>query len=104
MGFRQFSPYILTLEEKANAVRACEMLCIGQKLRQRRTGPRGNRVIGFRNDVFYPLIADGYRKLHALGRGLEEIAFFGGSLEQGHAGPASQHFRQDQAGKPGSGP
>ncbi len=103
MGFRQFSPYILAFQEKANTVRTSEMLCIGQKPRQGRTGPGGDSIKGYQRDVFHPLITDGHRKLHALCCGLEEIAFLGGRLEQSHSGSVSEHFRQNQPGEPGSG-
>lgn len=103
MGFRQFSPYILTLKEKANAVRASEVLGIGQELGQGRAGPRGNNIKHLRGQVFYPRIPNRDGKLHALGCGLEEIAFLGGGFEQGHSGFVPQHFRQHQPGKSGSG-
>ena len=81
MGFRQFSPYILTFKEKANAVRTHEMLCIGQELGQRRAGPRANNIKHLRTGVLHPRILNGDGKLHAFGRGDEEIAFLGGGFE-----------------------
>src|SRR6185503_5675614 len=41
MGFRQFGPHILALEEQTNAVRACKILRIAQKLGQGRARPGG---------------------------------------------------------------
>ena len=81
MGFRQFSPYILTLKEKANAVRASEMLRIGQKLGQRRASPRGDDIKHLRAGVFHPGILHRDEEFHALSCGLEEIAFLGGGFE-----------------------
>src|SRR6202046_405346 len=48
MGFRQFGPYILIFEEKANAVRAAETVRIGQEFGQGRAGPRSNNIKGLR--------------------------------------------------------
>ena len=81
MGFRQFSPYILTFKEKANAVRTNEMLGIGQELGQRGASPRGDDIKELGGHVFHPRILNRDGKLHALRRGLEEIAFLGGGFE-----------------------
>src|SRR5882757_2032059 len=44
MGFRQFSPYILTFQEQANAVRPHEILGIAQELGQGRQSPRRHHI------------------------------------------------------------
>lgn len=103
MGFRQFSPYILTLKEKANAVRANKMLGIGQELGQRGASPRSDDIKRLGEDIFHPHMLDQDREFHAQGCGLEEIAFLGGGFEQGHSCFVPQHFCQDQPRKPGSG-
>src|SRR6185312_10472898 len=84
MGFRQFSPYILTLEEQANAVRAREILCIGQEPGQWRAGPRRDHIERVRRRVFHAPVFDENRQLHSLRHRLEEFAFFAGGFEQGH--------------------
>ena len=99
MGFRQFSPHILTFEKKANAVRAGETVGIGQEFGQRGASPRGDDIKRLGEGIFHPRILDRGGKLHALGCGLEEIAFLGGGFEQGHGGSIPQHFCQDQPGK-----
>jgi len=103
MGFRQFSPYILTLKEKANAVRANKMLGIGQELGQGGASPRSDDIKRLGGGIFHPHMLDHDREFHALGCGLEEIAFLCGGFEQGHGGFVPQHFRQDQPRETGSG-
>ena len=103
MGFRQFGPYILTFEEKANAVRAAETVRVGQEFGQGRAGPRSNNIKGLRGGIFHPHILDRDGKPHVLGCGREEIAFLGRGFEQGHRDLIAEHFRQDQPGEAGSG-
>lgn len=103
MGFGQFLPQILPLQEQANRARACESNCIAQQPGQRGTGPAGDDVKGLGRGVFhtgvqYPDII----QLHARRRRREEGAFLGGGFEQGHLEPVPQHRRQDKAGKPGA--
>ena len=102
MGLRQFSPHILAFEEKANTVRTGEMLCIGEKLRQRCQGAGRDGIKNLWYGVFHPLVADGHGKLHALGRSPEEIAFLGSGFEQSHADSISKHLRQNEPGEPSS--
>jgi hypothetical protein len=81
MGFRQFSPYILTLEEQANAVRATEILCMGQELGQWRASPRCDHIKPMRRCVFHPPVFDKNGQFHLLGGGFQEIAFLAGGFE-----------------------
>lgn len=81
MGFSQFSPHILALEEKTNTVRTNEMLCIGQKHRQRRTGAGCDGIKSLWDGQLYPFILDGDGKLHALGGRLQEGTFLGCGFE-----------------------
>ena len=103
MGFGQFLPQILPLQEQANRARACESNCIAQQPGQRGTGPAGDDVKGLGRSVFhtgvqYPDII----QLHARRRRREEGAFLGGGFVQGH-GDIRPHGRQDQPGKASAG-
>src|SRR3569833_2047210 len=53
MGFGQFSPYILSFQEKANTVRSDEPVSIFQKQRQGGTSPGGYHVEGFLRPIFH---------------------------------------------------
>jgi hypothetical protein len=102
MGFRQFSPYILTFEEQANAVWPHEILGVAQKLGQGRQSPCCHHIKVARGQVFQPGIPDGHRHRHPLCGQLEEGALLGGRLIQGD-GQVRPHRRQNQAGESGPG-
>jgi len=103
MGLRQFSPYILTLEEQANPVRTKEILCIPQKGFQGRAGPCGDDIEGLRWQVFHPIILDRDGEHHLFGSRQQEGALLGCGFMQGDFDPVPQQFRQHQAGEPGAG-
>src|SRR6478752_9948832 len=64
MGFRQFNPYILTLQEQANAVRSHEILGISKQLRQGRQGSGRNHVKTAGGQIFQAGILDSHRYPH----------------------------------------
>ena len=103
MGFRQFRPHILAFQEQTNAVRACEMLCIGQQLGQGGAGPGGDDIERLRG-------ASSIRRLRIVtGSAMRSAAavrkahFLAVASIEGHGDPISQHLRQDQARKAGAG-
>jgi len=102
MGFRQFDPYILTLQEQANAVRSHEILGISKQLRQGRQGSGRNHVKTAGGQVFQAGILNGHGYPHPFGRQAQEGAFLGRRFMEGY-GQAWQHRSQNQAGEAGSG-
>jgi len=70
MGFGQFSPYILSFEEQANAVRACERISILQQLGQGSQGPGSHNIESLGWQIFQAGIADRHLDLDAVGNGL----------------------------------
>ena len=103
MGFRQFGPHILTLQEQANAVRACEMLCVAQQLRQGGAGPGGYDIERLFRRVFHAPVFDCNGQRQAVRGGRQKGAFFRGGLMQRDPNPIAQQFRQHQARKSRSG-
>ena len=87
MGFRQFGPHILTLEEQANAVRAQEMLRIGKQLGQGGAGPRRDEIEGLHGRILHALVPDMDLEFHGLGSGNQKGAFLGGGLIQSDGNP-----------------
>src|SRR6185312_13026388 len=57
-GLRQFSPYILSLEEQAPGARPKEFLCIEEQPIERRAGPRGHDVEDPGRGRLHALVAD----------------------------------------------
>lgn len=80
MGFRQFRPQILSLQEQANAVRTSKALGIGQKQGQGGQGPRRQHVEGFWRQGLDAGILDPDLQAHAFGGGAEEGTFLSDGL------------------------
>jgi hypothetical protein len=84
MGFGQFSPNILPLQEQANAVRVCERIGILQQLGQGGQSPRGHHIESPGRQVFQTGIPDRGFCAGAVRDGLEKSAFLGRGFVQGH--------------------
>jgi hypothetical protein len=82
MGFGQFSPHILSFEEQATAVLACERIGILQQLGQGGQGPGCHHIESLRRRIFQAGIPDRDRHAHTIGRSLKEGALLGGGLMQ----------------------
>ena len=103
MGFGQFDPYILSLQEKTDAVRAAQSRRIGQEQGQGRQRPGRHHIIGFGGQILDPRVLYGNGQSHAFCGGAEEYAFLRGGFMQGH-GDIRSHRRQHQPGKPSARP
>ena len=90
MGFRQFGPHILTLEEQANAVRAEEMLRIGEQLGQGGAGPGGDKIEGLGRNVFHPAVAYSDFEFHGVGSRNQKGAFLRRRFVQSDGNPIPQ--------------
>lgn len=98
MGFGQFSPYILSLEEQANSVRSHEAVGIFEQLGQGRAGPSRDNIKGPMGQAFHPRVFNSDVQTHALCGGTQECAFLGGGFVQGH-GQLRPHGGQHQTWK-----
>jgi len=103
MGFGQFRPHILSLQEQANAVRGPQRPGIGQQQGQGSQRPSGHHIMGPAGQILDPRVLYGDVQAHALCGGAEECAFLGRGFVQRH-GQFRPHRRQHQAGKTGARP
>src|SRR3569833_338521 len=101
MGFGQFSHYILSFKEQANAIRACERMGILQQLGQGAQSPCCHHIENLSRQFFQTGISYGDFHPHPLCGGLEEGALFGGGFVQGHSKVGPQQG-QHQAWKAGA--
>lgn len=100
MGFGQFFPQILTLQEQAKRARTCESMRQPQQPGQGGAGPRGNHVKAFGGRFLHPGLNHPDTKPHRRRRRVQERAFLACGLEQGDGKLIRQHRRQHQTGKP----
>ena len=100
----QFEPHILSFEKQANGLRAREMLCIPQKLVERRTGAGGHDIKGLGRGGFHAFIADDDIKPEPVARRFQELAFLGGGFEQRNPHLPTEEFCQHQSRESGAAP
>lgn len=99
VGFGQFGPYILPFEKQANRIRTREMLCIPQKLVERRAGAGRNDIEGLRQCSLHALVADDRIETEPVAHHFEESAFLGGGLEECDPDLVLQQHCENQCGE-----
>jgi len=75
------------------------MLCIGQKLVQRRAGPGRDHVEALRRHLFHAGIADDRIQAQAVADRFKKLALLCGCLEKRDLDFAAQQFRKHESGK-----
>jgi len=96
-GFGQFRPHILPLEKQANRIRTREMLCIPQKLIERRTGAGGDDVETFCRRCFHARILDSRIQFESVAHSLQKGALFGDGFEKCDPNAISQKLSQNKS-------
>ena len=94
--FGQFNRYILALEKQANRLCAHEMLCIPQKLIERRAGAGGDNIEIFFLHRLHPSVFDSRIQFESISNSTQERAFFCDGFEQCDLYPIPQKLRQHQ--------
>ena len=103
MGFGQFNPNRLSLEEQVHGLRTLKLLCIAQELAERRAGPGRDHIERLGRGVFHAGVADLRLNLHPRGGGFEEGTFLGRGFDRARCeSPARSRSRQasTRPGKP----
>ncbi len=100
----QFGPHILSLEKQTNRVRTREMLCIPQKLVERRTGAGCDDIEIFCRRGLHSRILDSRIQFEPVANDLQKSTLFGGRFEQGYLNAPAQESRQYQPWKASAAP